>query len=66
MVVTVGGKQYAIDGWLLGGQVPVWRFIQHDGKPMTHETFSKLPDADQRELAEHVHRYIKTTESPRR
>jgi hypothetical protein len=58
MIVTVGSKEYVIEGLLLGGQVPAWRLIKHSGRPMTHNQFAALPDADKRALAEHVQQYI--------
>jgi hypothetical protein len=58
MIVTVGGKEYVIEGILLGGQVPAWKLIKQDGKPMTHDLFNRLPDADKRVLTEHVQRHI--------
>ena len=57
-IVTVGSKQYEITGWLLGGARPVWHFIRQDGKPMTHELFNALPDADKKALADHVKRHV--------
>jgi hypothetical protein len=62
MTVTVGGKEYVIEGWLLGGQVPAWKLIKQGGVPMTHELFNKLPDADKRALTEHVQQYINSHE----
>jgi hypothetical protein len=57
MIVTVGGKEYEIEG-IAYGTVPAWKLIKRDGKPMTHELFDKLPDADKRALLEHVQQHI--------
>ena len=60
MTVTVGGKQYVIEG-IAFGTVPAWKLIKQDGKPMTHEQFDKLPDADKHALMEHVQRHIRNS-----
>ena len=57
MIVTVGGKEYEIEGMVFG-TLPAWKLIKQDGKPITHELFDKLPDADKRALMEHVQRHI--------
>jgi hypothetical protein len=57
MIVNVGGNEYVIEG-VAFGKVPAWKLIKHDGKPMTHELFDKLPDADKHALMEHVQRHI--------
>jgi hypothetical protein len=59
-VVTVGGKQYEIDG-ILYGTMPSWRLVKHDGQPVTHQLFNNLPDADKLALHEHVQQYIRKT-----
>jgi hypothetical protein len=59
MIVTVGGKEYVIEGLLLGGQLPAWKLIKQDGKPMTHESFDKLPAADKDALFQHVQQHLK-------
>ena len=58
MMVTVGGKQYEIDG-IAFGTVPVWKLIIQEGKPITHEQFNALPDADKHTLFDYVNQYIK-------
>jgi hypothetical protein len=57
MIVTVGGKKYEIGG-IAYGTAPAWKLIKQDGKPLTHELFDKLPDADKRALVEHVQQHI--------
>lgn len=58
MIVTVGGKQYEIEG-ILYGMRPAWELIKQDGKPMTGDRFNKLPETDKAELFEHVQEHLK-------
>lgn len=62
MLVTIGNKQYLIEGMLLGGQLPAWMLIKYEGKQMTANQFNKLPDADKLELTRHVQQHIKNME----
>jgi hypothetical protein len=57
MIVTVSGNKYEIGG-IAYGTVPAWKLIKEGGKPMTHERFHKLPDADKGALAAHVQQHI--------
>jgi hypothetical protein len=63
MVVTIGGKQYVIEG-VAYGRVAAWKLIKQDGKPMTLESFNKLPDADKHSLAQHAQQYINSLSKP--
>jgi hypothetical protein len=57
-VVTVGGRQYEIDG-IPFGTVPAWQLIKQSGQFMTSERFASLPEADQHELFAHVQQYVR-------
>ena len=44
MKVTVGGKDYDIEG-IIWGTRPAWDLIKHEGKPMTRDEFLTIRNA---------------------